>query len=106
MTSENRNSHPLSPRQKSRETNKRPLRTIVDTFTNEHGSIMERLECGHAQVRKSDIYGPTNAYRRRCRKCAEQRHQRCMSCGESPIDVLHTNCPACGSNEHLTTVLP
>lgn len=41
------------------------------------------------------------------RELAEQkRHQRCSSCGESPIDVLNTHCPACGSNEYLTTVLP
>lgn len=62
----------MSPKQKSRETNKRPLRAIVGSFANEHGSIMERLECGHAQLRKSDIYGPTNAQRRRCRKCANE----------------------------------
>lgn len=30
----------------------------------------ERLECGHIVRIKQDIYGPTNAYRRRCRECA------------------------------------
>jgi hypothetical protein len=29
----------------------------------------EKLECGHLVAEKRDIYGPTNAVRRRCRKC-------------------------------------
>jgi len=29
----------------------------------------EVLECGHIQLPVSDIYGETNAYRRRCRAC-------------------------------------
>ncbi len=47
-----------------------PLRKVVDGFRNEHGSEMERLECGHVQHVKWDHYGPTNAARRRCRQCA------------------------------------
>lgn len=31
----------------------------------------EVYECGHAAVRKSDIYGQTNASRRRCRQCRD-----------------------------------
>ncbi len=46
-----------------------PLRRIIDEFVNEHGVECERLECGHVVHRKQDIYGPTNAYRRRCRHC-------------------------------------
>ena len=33
--------------------------------------IKEVYECGHAYPQKSDIYGPTNAYRRRCRGCRD-----------------------------------
>lgn len=35
--------------------------------------IYELLECGHRQPEKSDIYGPTNADRRRCRKCLKEQ---------------------------------
>lgn len=31
----------------------------------------EVYECGHKAVRKSDIYGPTNAARRRCHQCRD-----------------------------------
>jgi hypothetical protein len=31
----------------------------------------ELYECGHAFIEKSDIYGPTNAFRRRCMACAK-----------------------------------
>lgn len=44
-----------------------PLRKIVA----EEGSS-ELLECGHRQRRKHDIFGPTNAYRRRCRQCRRE----------------------------------
>jgi len=50
-----------------------PLRTIVDEHNDEHGRIIETLECGHEQPRKNDIYGPTNALRRRCRRCFRER---------------------------------
>lgn len=52
----------------------RPLRTIVRTYSKP-GPLghkvysYEVLECGHEQRQKTDIYGPTNAYRRRCRQC-------------------------------------
>lgn len=32
---------------------------------------VEVLECGHKQAVKTDIYGETNAVRRRCRKCRD-----------------------------------
>ena len=48
-----------------------PLRRVVAEGANEHGVATETLECGHTIRRKSDIYGPTNAYRRRCRHCRE-----------------------------------
>lgn len=48
-----------------------PLRRIVSEGANEHGVATETLECGHTIRRKSDIYGPTNAYRRRCRHCRD-----------------------------------
>lgn len=31
----------------------------------------EVYECGHKAVQKSDIIGPTNAARRRCRQCRD-----------------------------------
>lgn len=47
-----------------------PLRKVVDWFNDpETGAEKERLECGHVLNRKQDIYGPTNADRRRCRFC-------------------------------------
>lgn len=47
-----------------------PLRKIVGEFTDEKtGARREKLECGHVVNQKQDIYGPTNAYRRRCRHC-------------------------------------
>jgi hypothetical protein len=48
-----------------------PLRRVVSEGANEHGVATETLECGHTIRRKSDIYGPTNAYRRRCRHCRD-----------------------------------
>jgi hypothetical protein len=49
-----------------------PLRTIVNERNDEHGRIIEILECGHEQPQKQDIYGPTNALRRRCRRCLRE----------------------------------
>lgn len=57
-----------TPRQ--REVMSRPLRAVVSSYLNEHGVVIERLECGHEQHQKHDHMGPTNAYRRRCRFCA------------------------------------
>lgn len=50
-----------------------PLRRVIAEGANEHGVATETLECGHTIRRKSDIYGPTNAYRRRCRYCRDAR---------------------------------
>ena len=50
--------------------NRNPLRAITGTHLNEYGAIVEELACGHEQNQKHDHIGPTNAYRRRCRKCA------------------------------------
>lgn len=49
--------------------NKYPLRKIIDYINDENGFQMEVLECGHKQYPVRDIYGETNAYRRRCKKC-------------------------------------
>ena len=53
-----------------------PLRKIIKRTTEyekigmfEYPRYYEYLECGHRIKEKSDFYGPTNAYRRRCRKC-------------------------------------
>ena len=46
-----------------------PLRRVVDTFNDENGVQVERLECGHVVHRRQDAYGHTNAARRRCRHC-------------------------------------
>ena len=52
---------------------KAPLRKIVRRFWGgQNGNLpMEELECGHTQMQKQDIIGPTNAYRRRCKKCGK-----------------------------------
>lgn len=46
----------------------RPLRKIVSRYSD-GVRLIEVLECGHHVRQKQDIYGPTNAYRRRCRFC-------------------------------------
>lgn len=45
---------------------KGPLRLVVVSGTSE-----ELYECGHRALRKQDIYGFTNAYKRRCRRCRD-----------------------------------
>jgi hypothetical protein len=54
-----------------------PLRAIVKSeprwVTPNVCWRYETLECGHEQRQKEDIYGPTNAYKRRCRRCADER---------------------------------
>lgn len=52
------------------------LRKIVKRFVETekigdwtYDRVKELLECGHSQSPKSDIYGETNAARRRCLKC-------------------------------------
>lgn len=49
-----------------------PLRKIVSERMSEHGVLLEVYECGHAAPQKRDIIGPTNASRRRCRRCARE----------------------------------
>ncbi len=58
----------------------KPLRKIIERVveyekfgqsTMAHPRFYEILECGHKVRQKTDIYGPTNAYRRRCRQCGE-----------------------------------
>lgn len=71
-----------------RERNIDPLRKIVgiehvpltdihgNEYVNDFGETpqvrKERLECGHLINIKQDIYGETNAYRRRCRDCRKE----------------------------------
>ena len=62
--------------------NRDPLRKIVGTVylplvdgsdtTFRH----EQLECGHAMLPKSDMFGETNASRRRCWKCAKEQEMK------------------------------
>lgn len=50
-----------------------PLRKVIESFNDkETGAMKERLECGHVQNVKQDIYGYTYANKRRCRKCAAE----------------------------------
>lgn len=52
-----------------------PLRKIVRYFTDPlTGVEREEFECGHVRNVKQDIYGPTNAVRRRCTTCL--KHMR------------------------------
>jgi hypothetical protein len=50
-----------------------PLRKVIREGVGLHPeyphSFYELLECGHLQLPVEDLMGPTNAYRRRCRKC-------------------------------------
>ena len=63
--------------------NKGPLRKVIDEFTTHHQDTMgvkhqrywERLECGHVVRVKTDMFGETNAYKRRCKQCLEQKGQ-------------------------------
>lgn len=47
---------------------KYPLRKVISTY-NDGIRMVELLECGHVIAQKQDMYGHTNAYRRRCWKC-------------------------------------
>ena len=63
------------PRPRSNGASSGPLRRIVSEGVNEHGGQTETLECGHTILRKHDLMGPTNAVRRRCRKCKKEAAQ-------------------------------
>lgn len=56
-----------------------PLRKIVEYQEIQVGRIgtviHELLECGHLVLPKQDIFGPTNAVRRRCRHCVKEREK-------------------------------
>jgi hypothetical protein len=41
--------------------------------------LYDVLECGHIQPVVKDIYGETNAYRRRCRKCPKQQPPQALN---------------------------
>jgi hypothetical protein len=58
--------------EQSRETNSYPLRKIVGYAGDKKYPALtyELLECGHKMLPRRDMFGETNAYRRRCRKCA------------------------------------
>lgn len=60
---------------------KAPLRKVVGWVEVDTGAMMygkpvkvwrQKLECGHLKLEGRDIYGPTNAERRRCHKCAAE----------------------------------
>lgn len=52
-----------------------PLRKIVNYATNEFGTIVEVLECGHQQRPIKDQMGETVAVRRRCHACRRALHK-------------------------------
>ena len=62
-----------------------PLRKVISRTTERYelpsGYVAylecEVLECGHVIRIKQDIYGETNAYRRRCKQCADALSGRC-----------------------------
>lgn len=64
----------------ARTTQRYYLRRIIEEKVNEHGSIIEVLECGHEQRPVSDMIGPTTATRRRCKQCPKPE---CVECGGS-----------------------
>ncbi len=49
---------------------RRVLGVVEETMPSGVGLLRERLECGHVVPIREDIFGRTNAYRRRCRRCA------------------------------------
>ena len=54
-----------------------PLRRILgESFDPRTGRLIEHLDCGHDQAQRQDIFGPTNAYRRRCRACGREARAR------------------------------
>ena len=67
---------------RGRKLNTYPLRKIIGTkFVNvginyEMFLLHEELECGHVQLPKHDIFGETNATRRRCRECGKENEGR------------------------------
>jgi hypothetical protein len=63
------------PRPRTNGAGSGPLRKIVSEGVNEWGGQTETLECGHIILRKHDLMGPTNAVRRRCRKCKKEAAQ-------------------------------
>lgn len=61
----------------TRRVNRNPLRTVLDHGVNEYGVLVEHLDCGHTIHVPQDIYGHTNAEKRRCRLCgiAQRNHE-------------------------------
>ena len=59
-------------RQRRKPVRTGPLKKVVDWYSNEYGLAIEKLECGHEQPTVKDIYGETNAYRRRCNNCRKE----------------------------------
>lgn len=59
----------------SKATNQYPLRRVVKVdYPDDHPFVLyEYLECGHYQLPRSDMFGQTNANRRRCRRCHAER---------------------------------
>jgi hypothetical protein len=50
-----------------------PLRLVVEVYQGEHGSMMERYECGHSWYARMNPYsGVRRATRRRCSFCGPQ----------------------------------
>ena len=47
----------------------RPMVSIGGDDENEYFMRQEQLECGHVQPVHEDLYGATNATRRRCKVC-------------------------------------
>lgn len=57
-----------------KQVNRAPLRKIVDYKERPYPlPALEVLECGHEVRPREDMIGPTNAARRRCRRCQMQR---------------------------------
>lgn len=49
-----------------------PLREVMQAWTDANGMERESLSCGHIVTRKQDIFGSTNAYKRRCKQCLKE----------------------------------
>jgi hypothetical protein len=54
----------------------RPMVSIGNDGETEFFKQKELLECGHIQSPKQDIYGETNATRRRCFQCLKEKEAK------------------------------
>lgn len=79
-----------------------PLRKIIGTVEWTYAGVKHRpvtrdvLECLHTCGDRSDIYGPTSAYRRRCDKCRDGKLPEVRQDHDGTYHQLNSNTSAEG----------